>query len=70
MRLLALLVQIPGPRDCLLTGGCPSDVPRPPGPASGWMWVAIGLVVIGLVGFAREWRRPREVPAPKSSFGA
>ena len=52
-----LLGQIPGPRDCILTGGCPADLPPVSGPASGWMWVAIGLVAVGVIGFVREWRR-------------
>jgi len=61
--LMFLLLQIPGPPDCALMGTCGAVVP-PPGPPSGLMYLAVGLVGVGIFGLWR-YRRAR-LQAPES----
>jgi hypothetical protein len=50
------------PGDCILTGLCGLRA-EPPGPASGLMFLALGLVLYGTLGLVRPiWRRLRADP--------
>jgi len=46
-------MQIPGPTDCMLTGLCGAS-PDQVGPTPGMMYLAIGLIAVGVVGLWRE----------------
>jgi hypothetical protein len=61
--LAALVVQASGPAECLISGFCPTArvVDRPaPGP----MFVAVGLVWLGVAGIRSGRRSPRLPPQP------
>jgi MYXO-CTERM domain-containing protein len=55
MVVLVLAPQLPG--DCLLTGLCGS-AGAPAGPPSGLMFIALGLVLLGALGWWRSRQRP------------
>ncbi|MEO5798700.1 MAG: hypothetical protein ABIZ70_02730 [Gemmatimonadales bacterium] len=54
--ILLASIQTSTPGDCLLTGLC-GLIPDDPPFAPGIMWVALGLVVFGLVGLRRAKQR-------------
>lgn len=51
----SVMQAIPGPSDCFLTGTCGLGF-RPIGPHSGTMYLALGLIALGVAGLWREWR--------------
>ena len=57
--LSASLSQLPGPDDCLLIGFCRSN-PDQGGPPPGLLYLALGLVALGIGGLWQEWRGTRQ----------
>ncbi|HEV8355555.1 MAG TPA: hypothetical protein VGQ17_02190 [Gemmatimonadales bacterium] len=53
---MLLLMQL-APDDCILTGLC-GVRPAEPGLPSGVLFLAVGLVLAGVLGLRRERRRP------------
>jgi hypothetical protein len=66
MLVLSLLAQAGTPGDCILTGLC-NVVPEagPPVPA-GVMYLAVGMVVAGTIGWRRARREQPESEPPSS----
>jgi hypothetical protein len=62
MYVLSLLAQAGTPGDCILTGLC-NVVPEagPPVPA-GVMYLAVGMVIAGTIGWRRARRQPESNP--------
>jgi len=53
--MMAMLFQVVGPNDCILSGLCGLTQPQW-GPPSGVMFTAVGLVALGVLGL-RSLRR-------------